>query len=342
MSRHTHEEVASNGNAVNETLSRRGVRILAPIAAVAVILGMLMAVPATADAATSYGPYQTTASPSLNERSAPSTSSSVTGTLPDGSTIYIACQTTGTSVDGSAIWDQLANGSYVSDYWTTTPNFGTWSPPIPQCRPPLPPTYGPYKTTASPTLNERIGPLTSSEVTGSLPDNSTIYIACQTMGSSVDGSKIWDQLANGSYVSDYWTTTPNVGTWSPPIPQCSPPTSNDPRLAEALAWEQAHLGSAQYNELCELSVENAYGTSGRYATAAADYQAQLAAGTIHSGTAPAGALVFFKGNSSAGHVGIADGGSNYYTSDGTIHVAPYTEGGGYLGWSYAPASWPGA
>jgi Domain of unknown function (DUF4189) len=131
-------------------------------------------------------------------------------------------------------------------------------------------------------------------------------------------------------------------------------TRKDPRLQGALKWMLDHQGSSKWSELCETAVEAAYGTSGRYATAAANYKAQHAAGRIHDPyngknangptTAPAGALVFFTGSDpSTGHVGIAVGdGSDYWTTDGTIHIAPLSEGDGYLGWSFAPTSWPGS
>ncbi len=99
----------------------------------AVCAGAIGMVSPSGAAASSYGPYLTLASPSLNERSAPSTSASITGSLPYHSQIYVQCQTTGTSVDGSDIWDLLTTGSYVSDYWINTPNVGKFSPPIPQC-----------------------------------------------------------------------------------------------------------------------------------------------------------------------------------------------------------------
>lgn len=38
---------------------------------------------------------------------------------------------------------------------------------------------------------------------------------------------------------------------------------------------------------------------------------------------------------------LAGDGSTFWTTDGTIRVAPLSEGDTYLGWSYAPASWPG-
>jgi surface antigen len=93
----------------------------------------LTVVPATAANAASYGPYLTVASPSLNERSSPSTSATVVGSLPYHSTIYISCQTSGSLVGASYIWDRLTNGAYVSDYWTNTPGQNTWTSTIPQC-----------------------------------------------------------------------------------------------------------------------------------------------------------------------------------------------------------------
>jgi surface antigen len=103
---------------------------LAITAAAAVVLAL---VPATAAQAATYGPYKTLASPSLNERSAPSTSAAVVGSLPYGSTVYIACQTSGSLVGSSSVWDRLSNGTYISDYWTTTPGQNTWTSSIPRC-----------------------------------------------------------------------------------------------------------------------------------------------------------------------------------------------------------------
>lgn len=74
-------------------------------------------------------------------------------------------------------------------------------------------------------LIERAGPGYSSYAeVGVLQEGQEIDIVCQTIGQPVAGhnatSAVWDKLTNGSYVSDYYTDTPNVGTWSPPIPQC--------------------------------------------------------------------------------------------------------------------------
>jgi surface antigen len=95
------------------------------------VAGLLTA--GSADAATPAGPYKITASPTVNERSAPSTSAAVVGTLAYGTSIYIACQTTGSSVYGSLIWDRLPTGQYVSDDWVNTPVFNGYTPGIPPC-----------------------------------------------------------------------------------------------------------------------------------------------------------------------------------------------------------------
>jgi hypothetical protein len=125
------------------------------------------------------------------------------------------------------------------------------------------------------------------------------------------------------------------------------------RESRAVAWELAHAHDQNYYQTgyswdgwCETAVEMAYGTIYRYGSARIDYLTQLNAGQIHTGTnAPAGALVFFRGSDPrTGHVGLAYGdGQHYYTTDyGVIGVAPLSEGLGYLGWAYAPTSWPGA
>src|SRR5258708_429936 len=85
--------------------------------------------------------YEVLASPSLNVRSGPSTSAGIVGSVAYHTWVTIACQTTGTFVNGSYIWDELSAGRYVADYWMSTPVFNGYSPGIPQCgsAPPPPP-----------------------------------------------------------------------------------------------------------------------------------------------------------------------------------------------------------
>ncbi len=68
------------------------------------------------------------------------------------------------------------------------------------------------------TLFERSGPSTGYAIKGSIPNRATIHIVCQTTGSTVNGSDIWDKLTTGWYVTDYYTSTPVFDGWSAPIP----------------------------------------------------------------------------------------------------------------------------
>jgi len=77
------------------------------------------------------------------------------------------------------------------------------------------------------------------------------------------------------------------------------------KQALAAAWALNQIGSQDYYNLCERFIENAYGTSGRYGSAAA------AGNALDWGTDPSqadvGDLVFFKpdpSNGGYGHVGI--------------------------------------
>jgi uncharacterized protein YraI/surface antigen len=70
----------------------------------------------------------------LYERSGPGTSYAIKGSLPNGATIQVACQfKSSSSVNGSAIWDLLSTGYFVSDYYVDTSVVGGFSPGIAQC-----------------------------------------------------------------------------------------------------------------------------------------------------------------------------------------------------------------
>ena len=59
---------------------------------------------------------------------------------------------------------------------------------------------------------------------GSFPEGSEADVTCQAMGQTVSNgyyaSGVWDKLASGAWVSDFYLDTPNIGIFSPPIPQC--------------------------------------------------------------------------------------------------------------------------
>jgi len=208
--------VAAGGGSVRRSILRRAVSVMARTAVVAALAGGAVALSASV-AEAAVGPYLTTASPNLNVRSGPSTANPTVGSpLPYHTSIMIVCQTTGSDVNGSSIWDEIAAGQYVADYWVNTPDFGKYSPGIPTCG------VTTYLTTASPNLNVRSGPSTADSTVGSpLAYHTQITISCQTTGASVDGSAIWDEIGSGRYVSDYWVNTPDFGTYSPGLPVCA-------------------------------------------------------------------------------------------------------------------------
>jgi hypothetical protein len=120
-------------------------RIARRLATGALALGVLGGAAVTAlgataaGASTGQGPYYVVGSSGLNERSAPSASSTRLGTLGNGTAVYIACQaqgitySTGGTPASDSIWDQLTNGDFVADYWVSTPDVGTFSRHIPRC-----------------------------------------------------------------------------------------------------------------------------------------------------------------------------------------------------------------
>ena len=75
----------------------------------------------------------------LNKRSGPGTNYPVVGSVPDGTTVTIVCQATGTTETGdwgaTDLWDRLDDNTYVSDAFVYTGTNGMVAPPcngIPQ------------------------------------------------------------------------------------------------------------------------------------------------------------------------------------------------------------------
>lgn len=95
----------------------------------------------------------------------------------------------------------------------------------------------------------------------------------------------------------------------------------------ALAWARQQLGSQQWDGYCEQFVENAFGTTGRYASAYTASQALMTAPGGSLADAPRGAVVFFRrdaSNGNFGHVGIATGGGEFIsaTNSGVTIAGP--------------------
>ncbi len=159
-----------------------------------------------------YG-YTVTSSIPLNARSGPSTSYPIVKTLPSRSAVSVLCQTTGLKVVTTSVWDRLSDGTYVSDYYVSTPSNTTFSAPLPRC------TYS-YQVAVSGSVNLRSGPGTQYAIVGSIPNGGLAAVTCQQSGSLVFTTRIWDRLDNGKWVSDYYVMNPSNTTYSGPAQRC--------------------------------------------------------------------------------------------------------------------------
>jgi uncharacterized protein YraI len=156
--------------------------------------------------------YQITSSANLNGRSGPTTSTPVVQSYPPGATVGVVCQTVGTKIGTTSVWNKLTDGNYVSDYYVSTPSNTGYSGPLPRC------TYL-FQVTI-PTLNKRTGPGASHAISGTLPGGALGWVRCQRAGSKVGTTSVWDRLDDGTYVSDFYLATPGKTTYSPPLPRC--------------------------------------------------------------------------------------------------------------------------
>lgn len=166
-----------------------------------------------APVATVAHPYQVTGISSLAARTAPSTSAAAVRRLARGDTVRVVCQTTGTKVSTTNVWDRLSDGTYVSDRYISTPSKTGYSAPLPRC------AY-PYQTTAPGGLTQHTGPGSSYASAGTLAEGALAWVVCQKAGSKVGTTSVWDRLENGRWVSDYYVKNPSNTGYSAPVPRC--------------------------------------------------------------------------------------------------------------------------
>jgi uncharacterized protein YraI len=163
-------------------------------------------------ATVAYG-YKVASRDGLNARTGPSTSHAIAKVHGPGSTLKVVCQTPGSAIAGTRVWDKLTDGTYVTDSYVSTPARIGYSAPLPRC------SY-PYQVTASPTVNERAGAGKSYRVVGQLPDGALAWVVCQKAGSAVKKTRVWDRLQDNHWVSDDYVATPSKTTYSGPAPRC--------------------------------------------------------------------------------------------------------------------------
>lgn len=157
------------------------------------------------------------------------------------------------------------------------------------------------------------------------------------------GSILWDSINKARL---YQPTPP-----PPPAPS---------REQNATSWAIAEKNSPDptwsdffrrpWSGYCEGFVEQAYDTSGQFASAIAHYNWQARNGRIHTDTnPPAGALVFYGGGGGYGHIGISIGNGQAISTQGfggqRLPVWQHPVAGflsnTYYGWAYAPDNWSG-
>lgn len=164
-----------------------------------------------APVATTAFTYQATAA--VRARSGPGQSYSLVKLDPGGASLAVVCQAPGSAVGSTKVWDKLNDGSYVTDYYLSTPSKTGYSAPITRC-------LYPYQVTPASGANERSGPGISRPVTGVLPGGALAWLFCQQAGSKVGSTSIWDEIDSQHWVSDNWVATPSSTGYSKPAPRC--------------------------------------------------------------------------------------------------------------------------
>ncbi len=164
-----------------------------------------------ATVATTAFTYRATAL--VRARTAPSPSYPLVKVYEQGASLPVVCQTPGSLVGTTRVWDKLNTGAYVTDNYVSTPSGTDFSPPITRC-------LYPYQITASGGVNERSGPGVTYPINGVLPAGALTWLVCQDPGSTVGSTPVWDKIDYRHWVSDYWVATPSKTTYSKPAPRC--------------------------------------------------------------------------------------------------------------------------
>lgn len=166
-------------------------------------------------ATVSHG-YRVVSRPGLNARTGPAKSYKLVRTYPDNATVQVICQAPGSAIVSTHLWDKLVDGSYVSDYYLSTPAKTGYSPPLPRCG------Y-PYQATATGGLQVRTGPGYSYRVAGRLAYGALAWVVCQQAGSLDGTTPVWDELRDSRWAPDYRVATPSKTRYSGPAPHCTAP-----------------------------------------------------------------------------------------------------------------------
>lgn len=158
--------------------------------------------------------YKVTSTGVLNVRSGPTATSAIVGTLQPGSAVALVCQARGQQVGTTTVWDRTSSGGFVSDAYVSTPSSTGFSSALPRCS-------HPGQVTVPTPVNTRSGPGTSyTNLDRPLQGGALAYVACQKSGSLVGTTRVWNQLVDGRWVSDYYVSNRSNTTYSAPVPRC--------------------------------------------------------------------------------------------------------------------------
>ena len=196
--------------------------------------------------------------------------------------------------------------------------------------------------TASAGVNVRSGPGTNYPIVASKPGN--VWVAFAGM-------------EYGTITPDAWLGKPDPRWFyyyeggvkkfiASAVIDGQPPVSAIRPKDRAVMWAINAQGRTDYNWYCQMFVENAYGTTGQYASAIAASNSLNTGGSLAS--APIGSLVFFApaaDNGYYGHVGLYIGQNTMINGRDTVRADNIATSSyfssRYTGWGYPPSSWPG-
>lgn len=173
-------------------------RIGAVAAAVAVVAGVMTAVPAQAQRM-----YQgkVTSQTSLSVRHLPTGASDREGSLKPGQTIEIVCKVRGSSVGGNTLWYALPP---TLNEWVSARYVRNIGPAPRWCG-----SDERFVGRATATVNTRVAPTTATASAGRIAKGGGVDIICKLPAQKVGGNDRWYYLTDGRWVAARYVD--NVG-----------------------------------------------------------------------------------------------------------------------------------
>ena len=150
-------------------------------------------------------PYQISPGVGVTKRDRPGLTGAAKGSLPQGVSVKVVCQTAATL----GTWDKLTDGTYVPDASVAG---GSAKPQLPTCATPLQMTKG---------ANERSGPSVTAALQGTTFDGALAWITCETPGITLGLPGFWQRIQGGLWVSGALVAVPDARKRTPGVPLCT-------------------------------------------------------------------------------------------------------------------------